>query len=242
MRNNIKIPDRFVTVGVLSIGRLLQIVVQVVTIRLLTTALSPLEVGRFYALASVQGWVSLSLAAAPFLYLQRNYLEWRQDNLHGSAFGLFLVYMLFLGAVTALIGWALLYFSVLSTTVLWLGVGSILGLWMVGTSVMGQTALLVNLLGHSKTFVILRSGAMVAGLSLATWLATSQSNLAESWILGLGVGNIGFSCITIVILFRLGNLKFPESFTNRGDMVSLVSSNRVSGSGFMFTSCSNSFQ
>ena len=38
----------------------------------------------------------------------------------------------------------------------------------------------------------------------------------------------------MVILFRLSNLKFPESFTNRGDTVSLVSSNRASGSSFMW--------
>jgi O-antigen/teichoic acid export membrane protein len=234
VRNNVKIPDRFVTVGVLAFGRLLQSVLQIVTVRLLTTVLSPLEVGRFYALASVQGWVSLMLGAAPWLYLNRNYLEWRRNDLDGSAFGVFLGYTVFLGGLTALIAWALLYFSVVSTTILWLVAGSILGLWMVGASVMSQTALLVNLLGHSKTFVILRSGGMITGLGLATWLTTSQANLAESWIFGLGVGNLGFACIAIVILLRLSNLKFPKSLTKREDVIFLVSNNRTSGASFMW--------
>ena len=234
MRNNIKISDRFVTVGVLAFGRLLQSVLQILTVRLLTTVLSPFEVGRFYALASVQGWVSLSLGAAPWLYLNRNYLEWRRSNLHGSAFGLFLGYTVLLGVLTALIGWVLLYFSVVSATILWVVTAGGLALWMIGTIVMSQTALLVNLLGHSKIFVILRSGGMIAGLGLATWLATYQSNLAESWIVGLGIGSVGFACVAIVILFRLSNLKFPGSFTNREDAAHLFTSNRSSGFSFMW--------
>ena len=232
MKSDTKISGGFSNILFLGFGRGLQIAIQIASIRLLTSLLSPTEVGRFYALASVQGWVGLSFVSAPGTYLNRNYLEWKKQNLHGPALKVFILYALFLAIVTAGIAWLLLRSEVISSSGLWVLSACVLGAWMFGTNVMAQAVSLVNLLGRTRTFVSLRLVAMILGFALASFFVLAMDRSAEKWIWGLGLGHIVIGIVTVWVLLQHSGLSPRRWFKNQG-IFHFIGDHRSTGFSFM---------
>jgi O-antigen/teichoic acid export membrane protein len=169
-------------------GRIANVLVQLVSIRVLTTVLDPEEVGRYYLLLTLHAWVSLALLAAPNTFLQRNFLEFKARRSHAVALVGYAAYLT-LGVLVAipLVATALATGFVtlpeltpaLAAVVLWL---------VAGTSAL-QSASLLNLMERRIAGVLVLVGTSILGLLGALAATALVVPTAENWLLGLAGGN-----------------------------------------------------
>jgi len=232
MKSDTKISGGRSNILFLGFGRILQIAIQIVSLKLLTSLLSPTEVGRFYAFGSARGLISYSFVNAAGTYLIRNYLEWKRQNLHGIALRIFILYIFFLAIMAAGITWLLFRYELLSSSGLWVVSACVLGAWMFGTNVMAHAVSLVNLLGRTRTFVSLQLLVMILGFALASFFALAIGRSAESWVLGLGLGNIVIGIVTVWVLLQYSGLSSGRWFKNRG-VFHFIGDHLSSGFSFM---------
>lgn len=193
-------PSALTPLGLL-LGRIGQILVQVVTFRALTTLLSSQEVGRYYLLTSVQAWFSLFFLAGPALYVARKFLDWRREDAHARALLSFVLFVLGLSLLCIPVAWLLLRWGWISSptpaaTVL------LIAAWLFVASLASQASSLLNLLERRFASVILVVGASLLGLLAACFAVARASPRAESWLSGFTAAYAVVGVIGVLLLIR----------------------------------------
>ncbi len=187
---------------IISIGRILIAVTGVVAIRLLTTFLSPAEVGRMNIILAVCGWMNLVVMNPLCLYVSRKLVDW---NISGTA-------------ARHLFGWlkSVLAVSLLSLLVAfvlnpYLGIGLSYG-WLVlliGSYVaftyMFSSIGFINILKRRFWFVLLNNLGLWIGLVLSVVLVLHFGRTAQLWLLGQIIGFAVISLVGVIVLFRIIN-------------------------------------
>ena len=73
--------------SIILLGRVLQVLIALVAIRVLTTFLSPEEVGNYYIILALLAFFNLVLLNPPGMYFGRHLLQWqRSKNLLNALF------------------------------------------------------------------------------------------------------------------------------------------------------------
>ncbi len=184
-----------ITIG---IGRLVQMFLALLQVRLYTAILSHEEIGRLALISGVATTLSLLIDRSVSAYWYRMVLPWARER-HGRS-GLL---MLFAASGTLTV--FLLVAALLVREVVGLGTPISLG-WMLvvgGIAVYLNSAFnalttSLNLLGERGAFVALSIAGLALGLILAFTL-TKLHPAAEWWLLGIAFGQL----LTLPVLLRL---------------------------------------
>ena len=87
---------------IIILGRIVQILITLASIRLLTSLLNPDEVGNYYLALSILAFFNLVLLNPPGIYFSRHLLEWqRSKNLFNAIF-IFILWMLIVAVISVL--------------------------------------------------------------------------------------------------------------------------------------------
>jgi O-antigen/teichoic acid export membrane protein len=166
-------------------GRVIQIIIMLVSIRLLTAYLSPKEVGNYYIILAFLAFFNLVLLNPPGMYFSRHLLHWKKSkNL--------------LNALTVFLGWILIV-AIISVPALiivyyWLGYEDKFDLNIfliyifisILISTIHRNVLSgSNTFGYRKEFVIYLVATLIIGLIFSFFIVYSYYNFALGWLMGI---------------------------------------------------------
>lgn len=180
-------------------GRLLQLVLGLLTVKLLTTLLEPAEMGSVALFSAATSLFGLFLINPVGMFINRRIHSWHDDRVLRPYFLLFVAYA---AGVSALSIPACL--AALAATGFLADAGQFAvlvgaGVFFAATNQAFIPAL--NMLGRPWSFVFLNIGSLLSSLIFATTLASRIAPHAESWILGIILGQAVFALAAYHVLF-----------------------------------------
>lgn len=187
---------------VLVAGNAVQYLTAIVSIKLMTTILSPSEMGRVSIITAIALWFNV-LYNGVGAYVQRNLLAWAGAGTaldYIKKFSSYLLLVSFAGTALLLILRGTVGVGV-EISPEWL-VALLIGLTFfayLNTGIVGW----LNLFGLRGWFVLFSTGVIWAGLIFSCALAYFRGNTAESWLLGQVLGQIAVLSFSSIILVKL---------------------------------------
>lgn len=166
-------------------GRILQILIMLVSIRILTTLLSPEEVGNYYLALTILAFFNLILLNPPGMYFGRHLLHWqRSQNLLNALF-VFIFWMIIV-AVLSIPIIIILFSSMDYSDKYSLEVFILFIILAVIISTTHRNVMYgSNTLGYRKEFVIFLIITLLLGLIFSSGLAYFYSASSLSWLFGV---------------------------------------------------------
>ena len=192
---------------ILSLGRGLQVLAGLITIKTATTLLSPSDIGSMNQLMSLAILGTSALLIPITAYIGRGCLEWMDAGTLSRRLGSFLSIVLAVAPLLGLVAWAIQsqFIVVVGVGAVW--VGGLVALYTVGFSLhtMGTSGL--NLIGHRFLYVLFGNIAVWGGLILALWYSNSEAS-PEMWLLGIFCGFF-LSSLSYAFLTRYARARVP---------------------------------
>ena len=194
----------------LLLGRMLQVGLSVVTIRLMTELLDPKEVGHQYLINSFILWFSMVLINPVGMFVNRHVHEWSKKLILGPMMRELTLYFILIASLSVPILFALQYFSLvdfqISTwiLVLYFFIYIFLSTWF-------QTLTsFFNLFQWQRHFVFLNLFSQFSGLVLATLAVKFYNPSAFSWLFGLLLGQIISLAVGVFFFQRKFSIFFAD--------------------------------
>ena len=183
---------------VIIVGRVLQIVISLVSVRLLTTFLTPEEVGSYYLIAAFLAFFNLVLLNPPSMYFGRHLLQWeRSKNLLNalSVFGFWILVVAFISIPVSIYTYEILgYKDKFELNVFLVYIFSALIISTVHRNVLYGC----NTLGFRKEFVKYLIATLFIGLGLSVAIVSYFYPHALGWIFGVVLSEL----IMLAFVFR----------------------------------------
>lgn len=183
---------------VIIVGRVLQIVISLASVRLLTTFLNPKEVGSYYLIAAVLAFFNLVLLNPPSMYFGRHLLQWeRSKNLLNalSVFGSWILGVAFLSIPVSIYTYEILgYKDKFELNVFLIYIFSALIISTLHRNVLYGC----NTLGFRKEFVKYLITTLFIGLGLSVAIVSYFYPHALGWIFGVVLSEL----IMLAFVFR----------------------------------------
>ena len=189
-------------------GRLVQTAIALISVRILTSLLSPMQMGRYWLIVSITSCFALVFVNPVGMYINRRLVEWKGQGSLLEHLDLFAGYLL----VVALTASAILFvlnafgafeFQIKTMDLILLVTGSLL----FNTAYM-TLAPALNFLGKRWWFVSLNNLALLLGLLLSIGFVHFLSASAECWLTGqiaswLAISAIAYWALKNSLPFRL---------------------------------------
>lgn len=212
---------------VIVVGRILQIVFALLSVRLTTTLLGPVQIGRINLLLGVTSWFGLLLISPVGNYVFRQTLEWNIEGKLNSSLRRYIIF---------LVGIAIFAVSLLTIVYYTIGIGTQIQLpWLLFLVLSSLTfgvlsatyVTIINILGYRIWYVLFSNLVGWLGLGVAISLVLWFEVGAEYWLTGLMVGQIIVMIGAGTILYKVANktsvLKSPTVSVNKFDIRSIFS-------------------
>jgi O-antigen/teichoic acid export membrane protein len=193
---------------VIIAGRVLQVFVTLLSVRLMTTLLEPAELGNYYLIFTILSFFAMTLLNPVGSYLNRRTHLWVAEQTIFDRLLVFALYLLLVCLLTAP-SVCLLRFAT--------GFGSSMPLGLLVLFVMtglfcttwNQVVLpLLNMIGHRTSFVVFSTLTLVACLGLSVVLVWHRSPTALSWLFGQAAAQLVVGGLACVYFYRVVNGSF----------------------------------
>ena len=166
-------------------GRILQIVIMLVSIRILTTLLSPEEAGNYYIILAIIAFFNLVLLNPPGMYFSRHIIQWQKSGNLLNALAVFMSWMIVVALISVPFSVMIYYLA---------GYDSKFDLnlflfYIVLAIVISTTHRNVmygsNMLGYRKEFVIFLIMTLSLGLVISSLIVYFYYATAIGWVFGI---------------------------------------------------------
>jgi len=170
---------------IIIIGRVLQIGITLLAMRLLTTFLTTEEVGNYYLILALISFFNLVLLNPPGMYFSRHLLEWQRSKQLLNALSIFIGWML----LVVIIGIGILFivyhqFGYESKFEWSIFLVYILGSIMIST-IHRNVLFGSNTLGYRKEFITYLLFTLILGLIFSSLIVRFYYPYALGWLLGV---------------------------------------------------------
>ena len=191
----------------LSLGRGLQVLAGLVTIKIATTLLSPSDVGSMNQLMSLAVLGTSAVLIPMAAYIGRGCLEWMDTGILSRRLGSYLLVVLAVVPVLGLVAWVIQSQLILVAGVGAAWVGGLVALYTVGFALhtMGTSGLI--LIGHRFLYIVFGNIAAWGGLVLAVWWSKDEAS-PETWLFGIFCGFL-LSSLSYAFLDRYARAAVP---------------------------------
>lgn len=213
--------------AVIVTGRVLQVVLSLVSVRIMTTMLSTAEVGNYYLVFTLISFFALAFINPIGLYLNRKIHRWADE---GTIYNRLFVYNGYLALV------CFITLPIVYGLCTFIGIGSnirtvqLMLFVMIGLFFMNWNQLLVsllNILNHQRGFVLFSILTLAAGLLLSIlfvkWIAAPT---ALAWLIGQTAAQAIVAVFAFIFFRRVikGELNFANvsSSMNHDNMRSVM--------------------
>jgi O-antigen/teichoic acid export membrane protein len=183
----------------LALGRGFQVLAGLVTIKVVTTILSPGELGSVNQVMSVAVFGASVVLTPVATYIWRGFFEWLDANTLRQHLRWYLLFVFLVSMAFGLTVWTIQDQTSLVSHIdpVWLGL--LVALYMFGFSTHTMAASGLNLLGYRLLYVVSGNTAVWGGLGLAIYLSRSGIS-PETWLLGI-YGGFLFASMSYVFLY-----------------------------------------
>jgi O-antigen/teichoic acid export membrane protein len=194
---------------ILGLGRALQVLAGLVTIKTATTVLSPGEVGSMNQLMSLAILGTSALLMPMTAYIGRGCLEWMDAGILSQRLASYLLIILAVALACGSVVWVIQTQLMVVSGMAPVWVGGLVVLYTVGFALhtMGSSGL--NLIGHRFLYVLFMNIAAWGGLLFAIWWSKQEAS-PELWLLGIFFGFL-LSSLSYVLLDRYARMIVPVS-------------------------------
>lgn len=202
---------------ILGLGRALQVLAGLVTIKTATTVLSPGEVGSMNQLMSLAILGTSALLMPMTAYIGRGCLEWMDAGILSQRLGSYLLIILAVALACGSVAWAIQTQLMVVSGMAPVWVGGLVVLYTVGFALhtMGSSGL--NLIGHRFLYVLFVNIAAWGGFLLAIWWSKQDAS-PELWLLGIFFGFL-LSSLSYVLLDQYARGAVPVSAFHLPDVL-----------------------
>ena len=183
---------------VITAGRILQMVIALVSVRVFTSLLSTGEVGNIYLINSLYGFFGLAILNPVGLYMNRKMHRWAEEKAVLNRFAIFNIYLAAVAVSSTGFVFVLnRYWHVgegieLPMLLLFLMFSIYFSTW---NQVIVPT---LNLLGHRMSFVLFTLLTLAGGLGFSVLLVRFTSATAVSWLTGQLVAQFLITTLALV--------------------------------------------
>lgn len=184
------------------LGRMAQFALALLTVRVLTTLLSPEEVGKVTLVVTATAFVAMFLVNPVGMFINRKIHTWVERRVFLNYFHVYLVYLIVVALFALFMVPAIL--SLVSFDFgfsPWL-IALLIALSLFFNTVNQTLVPSLNLLGHIKPFIVLTLLTLVASLLCAVLLVINWQPMAQGWLLGLALGQVLFAGVAYLVFFR----------------------------------------
>ncbi|WP_301387404.1 oligosaccharide flippase family protein [Thalassolituus sp. UBA2590] len=209
--------------GVLAlvVGKILQVSIALISVRLMTSYLSEVEVGKYYLVLAVMTLLNFGLLNAPGQYFNRKVIDYSLNGVLVSASLILLFYrllLILLGlAVTGVAYYALSLSQNFEIEPFYL---------VIALALLGGTTLVIsnsiNILGHRLAFVIINTAYLSLGLLFSVVLISFYQKSALAWYAGLAIGQLLLLIPSLYIVFSLDKSRVGLQIYNGDEFKRIV--------------------
>lgn len=182
-------------------GRMAQFVIALASVRVLTTLLTPDELGKVALILTTTAFFALFLVNPVGMFINRRLHSWLEAGVLRHYLHAYCGYLLAV-AITACVVLALgmhlgfLQIGMQASTVAMLVAGSLV------FNTVNQTLIpSLNMLGRVRPFVLLTLGTLLAGLGLSVLFIKLGEPTAQRWLAGILAGQAIFSLLAYAVFF-----------------------------------------
>ena len=181
-------------------GYFLQYLIGIIAIRVLTTIISPVEVGRINIIVAVALFLNVFVNGLT-VFIQRNLLEWNDRGLARLYLVYYICFMFFIGILGSWLVISLKQALGINIKSIWL-MSLIFGMsffynlnWVL--------IVWLNLFGRRFLFVLLSNITLLISIVIPTIMALTMARTAENWILGQILAQVFMLALSVYFLFKL---------------------------------------
>lgn len=192
---------------IILVGKLLQVILMIVAIRVSTALLEPKEMGNIYIFTTIYTFFVLLLISPFGQYINRHTHQWHEQKSLLDNLGLYSLYLIIISIFSVIVGFLLYSFGVSQEIELEYFL-SLLFLFILFMT-LNQTILpLLNMLHYRFSFTILTVLTAFGIIFFGYLFVNFFGNNAENWLLGMVVSNMIFMIIGFFVLKNSLNDKF----------------------------------
>jgi len=171
--------------SIILLGRVLQVLIALVAIRVLTTFLSPEEVGNYYIILALLAFFNLVLLNPSGMYFGRHLLQWQRSKNLLNALFVFVLWIVIVAIVAIPVSMSAYY---------WLGYEAKFDLdlfliyifiTIIISTIHRNVMYGANTLGYRKEFVIYLISTLLIGLICSVSIVYFYYNFALGWLMGV---------------------------------------------------------
>jgi O-antigen/teichoic acid export membrane protein len=186
----------------ITIGRIAQFALLLITLRIATTYLSPAEMGKVSIVTATVAFFALFLINPVGMFINRRFHAWNSRGQVKAYIAYFWIYLVLVSMLAALVLIFVVFFNIwdFGITINWLLL-LVCGGVFIGT--VNQFSIpSLNMLGHRGWFTILTVATVGSSLFFAVLLVEFVSMKAEYWLSGLLVGQLIVGLVGKRVLFE----------------------------------------
>ncbi len=192
---------------IILVGKILQVILMIVAIRVSTALLEPKEMGNIYIFTTIYTFFVLLLISPFGQYINRHTHQWHEQKSLLDNLGLYSLYLIIISIFSVIVGFLLYSFGVSQEIELEYFL-SLLFLFILFMT-LNQTILpLLNMLHYRFSFTILTVLTAFGIIFFGYLFVNFFGNNAENWLLGMVVSNMIFMIIGFFVLKNRLNDKF----------------------------------
>lgn len=168
---------------ILIIGRVLQIIIALLSIKIATKYLEPIEMGNYYLIMSIVGLYGFFLINPVGQYINRYTHQWYEAKKLMNVFFVFNFYVIFMSFISFILTYLLYKLGIGNSIeifyfILFVSLYIYFNTW-------NQTIIpMINLLGNRISFILFTIGTQVIGLLLSVYFINYFDFKGIFWILG----------------------------------------------------------
>ena len=210
---------------IIIVGRVLQIIIALVAIKLATKYLSASEMGNFYLVISIAGFFSLFLINPIGQYINRQTHQWYEEKNLLNVFYIFNYYILFLSFLSIAIIYILHYFNIANNIEL-ITLCSVIFIYIIFHT-WNQTIIpMINMLEYRISFVLLTLASQLLFLMLAYTFINVIAKEGIYWFLGQAIA-FGIIAIVSFIYFKKKiqnnfDIKIAHKMINKNNLNKII--------------------
>ena len=183
---------------IIILGRVLQIIIMLFSMKLLTTLLSPKEIGNYYIILSILAFFNLVLLNPPGMYFSRHILQWQKSKNLLNALFIFIIWMIIVAIISipilSIIYNVFNYNDKFDLYILIIYIVSAIIISTLHRNVLYGT----NILGYRKQFVVYLISTLLLGLLFSTTIIYFYYNYATGWLFGVVLSEF----LMVYIIFK----------------------------------------
>jgi O-antigen/teichoic acid export membrane protein len=186
----------------IALGRLAQILLLVLTMRVATTFLPPAELARFFLISSAVALYGSILLNPVGMFMNRRFHAWNSRGLVSYYYGYFWAYLIFVAVIASLSIIVFVHANLLTfhTEISWL-------VFLIFASVLISTVNTVvipglNMLGKRASFILLTIATTATSLIAGLLIVILAGPRTEYWLIGILMGQLLVSLLGWKIFYK----------------------------------------